>query len=301
MKPLTLLPLIALALVTAAIGPCPSWPLGDAGKRDGGTDPNGPTGDGGPASPDSGPKMCTPDSCAGKPVIAIGCASGEPINECVLGANGECGWRVTCPADAGGVSTCSGENPAQICRAPGRCIPSGCSCDRNIGTWGCTADCGGGRDCADGGQPSERLCAMSDCDPMRRPPSPICHDLADGFLGTTVCATSSDGRCEWISKCPDVTNCTAQECGLPPPGPPPGPRCPGGRTAYCVRDAGTDKCGWRFACTCDPNRCQPGPTASCPNGGAPHFCGRASDDSNPCALIQRSCVQPGQQPSTAQP
>lgn len=45
---------------------------------------------------------------------------------------------------------CGGENPAHRCRqSPGECLPSTCGC--NEGGWVCTDDCGGGRQCSDGG------------------------------------------------------------------------------------------------------------------------------------------------------
>jgi hypothetical protein len=45
---------------------------------------------------------------------------------------------------------CQGGNPAQRCRiSSSDCLPSACGCD--AGNWVCTADCGGGRLCPDGG------------------------------------------------------------------------------------------------------------------------------------------------------
>jgi hypothetical protein len=47
-------------------------------------------------------------------------------------------------------AACSGDNPALACRrSPGDCLPSACACSDH--GWACTADCGGGRACADAG------------------------------------------------------------------------------------------------------------------------------------------------------
>lgn len=52
--------------------------------------------------------------------------------------------------DAPPADSACGSNPAEACRtSPGDCIPSSCGCTPS--GWACTADCGGGRDCGDGG------------------------------------------------------------------------------------------------------------------------------------------------------
>lgn len=67
------------------------------------------------------------------------------------------------PPDAGSAGAdaprCPGENPAARCRATAQeCLPSSCGCTEQ--GWACTADCGGGRRCGDGGAdgPAMRVC-----------------------------------------------------------------------------------------------------------------------------------------------
>ena len=47
---------------------------------------------------------------------------------------------------SGGVSgDCTTPNPAEACRTANSCLPSSCKC--SAGSWVCTKDCGGGRNC----------------------------------------------------------------------------------------------------------------------------------------------------------
>jgi hypothetical protein len=325
MNRLLFVPLAILALGSAAIGPCDSEPLGSADKPDAAAD--GPTADAGP-----GPGACTPDKCAGKPVIAIGCAIGQPKTECTASPNGECNWRVSCPdspacapADCGAIppvapcpppgaraptvcernaqgmcawkvgscdkpdggASCMGENPANACGGPGKCVPSACGCDPITGGWICTTDCGRGRDCggADGGTGA---CDPNECGPTDL----VAPRCASGVAGTKACERNAAGRCVWIDKCPDTSNCTAAECGAST-APSVLVQCSGGGTQkhYCSRDGLTGKCGWKVACTCGPDQCPAGPPVVCPNGtDSPYFCGRPADGAGACTLVQQACV-----------
>ena len=81
---------------------------------------------------------CTSSSCS------CDAASGSWV------CTNDCGGGICVPS--GGA--CDGPDPSgcsskgcpmgQICDTGLGCLPSGCACDVSTGTWGCTADCGGG-------------------------------------------------------------------------------------------------------------------------------------------------------------
>lgn len=132
---------------------------------------------------------CTPSSCA--------CSNGEWA--CV----DDCGGGTCVPVGSG----CEGPNPAgcvstgcaagEVCDTELGCTPSGCSCDQASGSWGCSADCGGGicvpdpqgcmdpypGGCFETGCPLNEVCLMTSgvCVPS------ICECVSGGWSCTDDC------------------------------------------------------------------------------------------------------------------
>ncbi|MEL6178560.1 MAG: hypothetical protein AAFS10_06385, partial [Myxococcota bacterium] len=128
--------------------------------------------------PEGDPSCCygntcsEPSACEGpnpEGCVDTGCPRGQVCSfdtrECVpsscfcdeesgtWGCTDDCGGGVCVPDDGNGA--CEGPNPAgcqmngcpddQICSFDEEiCVPSGCSCDGESGTWICTSDCNGG-------------------------------------------------------------------------------------------------------------------------------------------------------------
>ncbi len=132
---------------------------------------------------------CTPSSCA--------CSNGE------WACDDDCGGGTCVPIGAG----CEGPNPAgcvstgcaagEVCDTELGCTPSGCSCDASSGSWGCTADCGGGicipdpqgcmdpypGGCFETGCPLDQMCLMTSgvCVPS------VCECVNGGWSCTDDC------------------------------------------------------------------------------------------------------------------
>jgi hypothetical protein len=93
-------------------------------------------------------------------LLAASCSEKTPIeisDAAVDGAGGRGGGGGAGGAGGAGGSGCTTPNPSQACRtSAGQCLPSSCAC--NGGKWLCTEDCGGGRNCGDGGAPDAAAC-----------------------------------------------------------------------------------------------------------------------------------------------
>jgi hypothetical protein len=305
MNRLTYLTFLFFSVGATAIGSCRTDPLGNVQKLDAGAPADAGGNDS--ASPARDTAACGVLECGPAPTPAP-CPDGSnrSFSTCTLQA-GRCVWQAgQCPVPDAGRSC--GDNPAQVCRAPGRCVPSNCVCDPNRGSWACTQDCGGGRDCLDGGtvmgpdprcafeQPPAAGCQCrlngwicSPCGDSCGMPPNVVPRCANGNVGSWTCSQGLAGHCGWKEGCPAATDCTAQECGTPPPVT---TMCPGGGVPrnLCDRDGASGQCGWQTACTCAVNQCPAGPPVVCPDGSDAYFCGRNGDGGGSCRLIRRSCV-----------
>lgn len=168
---------------------------------------------------------CAPSACEGPnpagcivnacPPDAIcdttqGCTSSSCSCDAATGTwacDDDCGGGICVPA--GGA--CSGPDPSgcsskgcpmgEICDTNLGCLPSGCACDAETGTWGCTADCGGGicvpdptgcsgpypGGCEGTGCPSDQTCMETSG--VCVPSSCVC----DAAGGTWVCTDDCGG------------------------------------------------------------------------------------------------------------
>jgi hypothetical protein len=111
---------------------------------------------------------------------------------------------------------CPGENPARRCRTSAMdCIPSGCGCTA-LG-WICTADCGGGRFCGDGGgadvasTPAERCRATGGTAQA----TACCHSTSEY---PNSCAVGACGCAPADSHMVTVCSCPPNTCFLPDQG-----------------------------------------------------------------------------------
>lgn len=130
------------------------------------------------------PAGCVVNACPPDQVCdtSVGCTSSSCV--CEGGAwscDDDCGGGTCVPVTTG----CEGPNPAgcvqtgcamgEVCDTNLGCMPSGCACDESNGSWGCTADCGGGvcvpdpsgcdapypGGCMQTGCPLDQVCAMT--------------------------------------------------------------------------------------------------------------------------------------------
>jgi hypothetical protein len=122
-------------------------------------------------------------------------------------------------AGRGDSGRCSGENPALACRGPSSCIPSTCGCSEN-GGWICTADCGGGRDCTDGGGSGGAIgggpkCGDTICPAGRvccNPSCGVCTGPDEGCL-LVECPPTVAGTCDSDDDCKPVADyCLGCHC-----------------------------------------------------------------------------------------
>jgi hypothetical protein len=218
--------------------------------------------------------------CDGVPPPDAGCPYLTPIWTCVPIDMGDV-WMFTCPSppppdggaavdargdgpraseggrrdgatdianlDANTDAKACGKNPAEACRtSQDQCIPSSCGCSN--GTWVCTADCGGGRNCTDSGtgkadaSKAGVACGNTFCTPSEYCCSPTCGECApqDVVCIAIACEPPSTWACNSDADCRVASDyCTGCDCRALGPG---GTlaTCPG-TGVQCLTDPCTSK------------------------------------------------------------
>jgi hypothetical protein len=160
----------------------------------------GPSACGGPS-----PAGCVVNGCPANDVCdtSQGCVSSSCSCDALTGSwacTDDCGGGICVPA----AGACSGPDPSgckskgcpvgQVCNGDLGCFPSGCSCDALTGSWGCTADCGGGVCVADPTgctDPDPTGCVNTGC-----PPDQVCQQ-ASGVCISSSC-TCDAGADVWV-------------------------------------------------------------------------------------------------------
>jgi len=161
-----------------------------------------------PSSDEPSPVGCVEGGCPSDSFCDTSRGCAPSACACDLGSwacTDDCGGGVCVPV--GGA--CAGENPAgcssqgcpqgEVCDTNLGCLPSACDCDVKTGSWGCTADCGGGicvpdpagcsepypGGCFETGCPLEQVCSMTSG--VCVPSSCVCDASTGGWSCTDDC------------------------------------------------------------------------------------------------------------------